>query len=69
MNNRQYFHSELIAILLTSIILLALLILANFFGLIVINFGELLIYAILTILAGLFVWMIRWYLIFRGKRR
>ena len=66
-DNKKYFRSELLAVGLTSLVLLGLLWIANILGLIVVDFHELLIYTLLTILAGLMVFVIRWYIIFKKR--
>jgi hypothetical protein len=67
-SDKKYFRSELLAVLLTAIVLLGLLWIAHFTGLIVINFTELLIYTILSIVAGFVVLMIRWYGVINRRR-
>jgi uncharacterized membrane protein len=60
MNGKHYFISELMAITLTSVVLLGLLWITNLLGWITINYKELFIYSMITIMAGLIVLAIRY---------
>jgi hypothetical protein len=69
MNDGKYFRSELLAILLTSVVLLGLLWVAHWLNFIVINFRELMIYSVLTIIAGMIVFAIRWIFVFEAHKK
>lgn len=68
-NDGKYFRSELVAIVLTSLVLLGLLWVAHWLNFIVVNFDELLVYTILAIFAGLIVFVIRWVYVFEAHKK